>query len=73
VAVLGAVAAARYGRTTPDADPAAFVAGVHAAYLVAGAALAVGAVMAALFLRPRRAAQESTGGLAHEPPVGPPV
>jgi hypothetical protein len=55
VAVLGAVAAARYGRATPAADPAAFVAGVHAAYLLAGAALAVGAVVAALFLRPRRA------------------
>jgi DHA2 family methylenomycin A resistance protein-like MFS transporter len=73
VAVLGAVAAARYGRATPQADPAAFLAGVRAAYLVAGAALAVGAVAAALFLRPRREAPQSTGGPAREPPVGPPV
>jgi DHA2 family methylenomycin A resistance protein-like MFS transporter len=73
VAVLGAVAAARYGRATPQDDPAAFVAGVHAAYLLAGAALAVGAVAAALFLRPRRAAEQSAGGPAREPPVGPPV
>jgi DHA2 family methylenomycin A resistance protein-like MFS transporter len=59
VAVLGAVAAARYGRATPQADPAAFLAGVHAAYLLAGAALAVGAVAAALFLRPRRERPEA--------------
>jgi MFS family permease len=57
VAVLGAVAAARYGRATPEADPAAFVEGVHAAYLLAAAALAVGAA-AALFLRPQRAEPE---------------
>jgi EmrB/QacA subfamily drug resistance transporter len=55
VAVLGAVAAARYGRATPTSDPVAFLAGVHAAYLLAAAALAVGAVAAALFLRPRKA------------------
>jgi len=55
VAVLGAVAAARYGRATPDTDPAGFLAGVHAAYLLAAAALAVGAAAAGLFLRPRRA------------------
>jgi DHA2 family methylenomycin A resistance protein-like MFS transporter len=61
VAVLGAVAAARYGRATPQADPAAFLAGVRAAYLVAGAALAVGAVAAALFLRPRREAEDPAG------------
>jgi hypothetical protein len=54
VAVLGAVAAARYGGATPQADPLAFLAGVHAAYLLAGVALAMGAVAAALFLRPRR-------------------
>jgi hypothetical protein len=54
VAVLGAVAAARYGGATPEADPAAFLAGVHAAYLVAAAALGAGAVAAVLFLRPRR-------------------
>ena len=39
VAVLGAVAAARYGRATPASDPAAFLSGVHAAYLLAAAAL----------------------------------
>jgi Na+/melibiose symporter-like transporter len=61
VAVLGAVAAARYGRATPQTDPAAFLAGVRAAYLVAGAALAVGAVAAALFLRPRREAEDPAG------------
>ena len=55
VAVLGAVAAARYGHATPEADPAAFLAGVHAAYRLAAAALAVGAVASVLFLRPRRA------------------
>jgi EmrB/QacA subfamily drug resistance transporter len=55
VAVLGAVAAARYGRATPASDPVAFLAGVHAAYLLAAAALAVGAVAAVLFLRPRGA------------------
>jgi MFS family permease len=60
VAVLGAVAAARYGRATPGGDPAAFVAGVHAAYLVAAAALAGGAVAAWLFLRPRT--PRSAGG-----------
>ena len=54
VAVLGAVAAARYGRATPASDPVAFLAGVHAAYLLAAAALAVGAVAAVLFLQPRR-------------------
>jgi MFS family permease len=64
VAVLGAVAAAHYGRATPHADPVAFLSGVHAAYLLAGAALAVGAVTAALFLRPRRAARVRVG-----PPV----
>ncbi len=58
VAVLGAVAAARYGRATPASDPVAFLAGVHAAYLLAAAALAVGAVAAMLFLRPRRAAPD---------------
>jgi sugar phosphate permease len=61
VAVLGAVAAARYGRATPDSDPAAFVQGVHAAYLLAAAALAVGAVAAVLFLRPRRSRPEEAG------------
>jgi EmrB/QacA subfamily drug resistance transporter len=61
VAVLGAVAAARYGRVTPEADPAAFLQGVHAAYLVAATALAVGAVAAALFLRPTRARPEEAG------------
>jgi len=54
VAVLGAVAAARYGAATPASDPAGFLAGVHAAYRLAAAALAVGAVTAWLFLRPRR-------------------
>jgi MFS family permease len=73
VAVLGAVAAARYGGATPEADPAAFVAGVHAAYLLAAAALAVGAVAAALFLRPSRAAPQTAVGAACEPPAGPPV
>jgi hypothetical protein len=73
VAVLGAVAAARYGGATPDDDPAAFVTGVHAAYLVAGAALAAGAVAAALFLRPDQAPEESATVPAREPPVGPPV
>jgi DHA2 family methylenomycin A resistance protein-like MFS transporter len=61
VAVLGAVAAARYGRATPQADPASFVDGVHAAYLLAAAAVAVGAVAAALFLRPRRAGPDPAG------------
>jgi DHA2 family methylenomycin A resistance protein-like MFS transporter len=64
VAVLGAVAAARYGVATPASDPAEFLAGVHAAYRVAAAALAVGAVAAWLFLRPRRAAPD---------PAAPPV
>jgi EmrB/QacA subfamily drug resistance transporter len=64
VAVLGAVAAAADGGATPQADPAAFLSGVHAAYLVAAAALAVGAVAAALFLRPRR---------ADPGPAGPPL
>ena len=61
VAVLGAVAAAHYGRATPGSDPAAFLRGVHAAYLVAAAALAVGAVAAVLFLRPGRAEPEEAG------------
>lgn len=61
VAVLGAVAAARYGGAAPEADPAAFVAGVHAAYLLAGAALVAGAVAASLFLGPRRPEPEVTG------------
>jgi EmrB/QacA subfamily drug resistance transporter len=61
VAVLGAVAAARYGGATPEADPAAFLAGVHAAYLVAAAALGAGAVAAVLFLRPRRADPDAAG------------
>ena len=61
VAVLGAVAAARYGHATPEADPAAFLAGVHAAYLVAAAALGAGAVAAVLFLRPRRADPDAAG------------
>jgi EmrB/QacA subfamily drug resistance transporter len=61
VAVLGAVAAARYGGAAPEADPAAFVAGVHAAYLLAGAALAAGAVAASLFLGPRRPEPEVAG------------
>lgn len=61
VAVLGAVAAARYGHATPEADPAAFLAGVHAAYLLAAAALAVGAVASALFLRPHRAEPTEAG------------
>jgi EmrB/QacA subfamily drug resistance transporter len=61
VAVLGAVAAARYGTATPQADPAAFLDGVHAAYLVAAAAVAAGAVVAVLFLRPRRASPDSAG------------
>ena len=61
VAVLGAVAAAHYGRATPQADPVAFLSGVHAAYLLAGAALAVGAVTSALFLRPRRKRPEPAG------------
>jgi MFS family permease len=64
VAVLGAVAAAADGGATPQADPAAFLSGVHAAYLVAAAAFAVGAVAAALFLRPRR---------ADPGPAGPPL
>jgi len=58
VAVLGAVAAAHYGRATPGNDPSAFLRGVHAAYLVAAAALAVGAVASVLFLRPRRTAPD---------------
>ena len=58
VAVLGAVAAARYGAATPASDPAGFLAGVHAAYRVAAAALAVAALAAWLFLRPRRADRE---------------
>jgi EmrB/QacA subfamily drug resistance transporter len=61
VAVLGAVAAARYGGATPEADPAAFLAGVHAAYLVAATALGAGAVAAVLFLRPRRADPDAAG------------
>jgi DHA2 family methylenomycin A resistance protein-like MFS transporter len=61
VAVLGAVAAAHYGRATPGGDSAAFLRGVHAAYLVAAAALAVGAVAAVLFLRPGRAEPEEAG------------
>jgi hypothetical protein len=61
VAVLGAVAAARYGGATPETDPAAFLAGVHAAYLVAATALGAGAVAAVLFLRPRRADPDAAG------------
>jgi EmrB/QacA subfamily drug resistance transporter len=61
VAVLGAVAAARYGGATPQADPAAFLVGVHAAYLVAATALGLGAVAAALFLRPGRADPDAAG------------
>jgi EmrB/QacA subfamily drug resistance transporter len=61
VAVLGAVAAAHDGGATPDADPAAFLAGVHAAYLVAAAALAAGAMASVLFLRPRRADPDAAG------------
>jgi len=72
VAVLGAVAAARYGHATPGGDPAAFLAGVHAAYRVAAAALAVGAVVAWLFLRPRRAGPPAAE-LAAGPPVQRPV
>ena len=72
VAVLGAVAAARYGHATPGGDPAAFLTGVHAAYRVAAAALAVGAVVAWLFLRPRRAGPPAAE-LAPGPPVQRPV
>jgi len=61
VAVLGAVAAARYGGATPQADPAAFLDGVRAAYTVAAVAVAAGAVAAALFLRPRRADPDPAG------------
>jgi EmrB/QacA subfamily drug resistance transporter len=61
VAVLGAVAAARYGGATPQADPAAFLDGVRAAYVVAAAAVAAGSVAALLFLRPRRADPDSAG------------
>ena len=61
VAVLGAVAAAHDGGATPQADPAAFLAGVHAAYLVGAAGLVVGALAAALFLRPRRADRDAAG------------
>ena len=61
VALLGAVAAAYDGGATSATDPAAFLAGVHAAYLVAAAALAAGAVAAALFLRPRRADPDAAG------------
>ena len=61
VAVLGAVAAARYGAATPASDPAGFLAGVHAAYRLAAAALAVGAVASVLFLRPRRAEPTEAG------------
>jgi MFS family permease len=61
VAVLGAVAAARYGGATPQAAPAAFLDGVHAAYTVAAVAVAAGAVAAALFLRPRRADPDPAG------------
>jgi EmrB/QacA subfamily drug resistance transporter len=61
VAVLGAVAAARYGGVTPEADPVAFLAGVRAAYLVAAVALGAGAVAAVLFLRPRRADPDAAG------------
>jgi len=73
VAVLGAVAAARDGGVAPEADPAAFVAGVHAAYLLAGMALAAGAVAALLFLRPRRAGPDLGGAAvsAEAAPGGP--
>jgi hypothetical protein len=54
VAVLGAVAAAVGGGVAPEADPVGFLAGVHAAYLLAGTALVAAAVAAALFLRPGR-------------------
>jgi DHA2 family methylenomycin A resistance protein-like MFS transporter len=67
VAVLGAVAAVRAAGATPETDPAGFVTGIHAAYLLAGAAMAAGAVPAALFLRPRRAEPEPatpTGAVA---------
>ena len=59
--MLGAVAAARDGGATPDADPAGFLAGVHAAYLVAAAAVAAAALAAVLFLRPRRADPDAAG------------
>jgi DHA2 family methylenomycin A resistance protein-like MFS transporter len=72
VAVLGAVAAARYGTATPGGDPAAFLAGVHAAYRVAAAALVVGAVMAWRFLRPRRE-RPATAPAATEAPTARPV
>jgi EmrB/QacA subfamily drug resistance transporter len=61
VAVLGAVAAAYDGGATPGTDPAAFLAGVHAAYVVAAVAVAAGALAAVLFLRPRRADPDSAG------------
>jgi hypothetical protein len=61
VAVLGAVAASYDGGATPDAAPTAFLAGVHAAYLVAAVAVAAGALAAALFLRPRRTGPDPAG------------
>jgi EmrB/QacA subfamily drug resistance transporter len=53
---LGAASGPGAGGAARQAVAEAFLAGVHASYLVAGAALATGAVAAWLFLRPHRAA-----------------
>jgi DHA2 family methylenomycin A resistance protein-like MFS transporter len=52
---LGASSGPAAAGAAREAVAAAFVTGVHTSYLVAGAALAAGAVAALLFLRPRRA------------------
>ncbi|HEV8424712.1 MAG TPA: MFS transporter [Actinomycetes bacterium] len=52
---LGASSGPAAAGAAREAVAAAFVTGVHTSYLVAGVALAAGAVAALLFLRPRRA------------------
>jgi sugar phosphate permease len=69
VAVLGAVAGARFtavlpGRQAGEAVASAFVTGIHAAYLLAGLALAAGAVVAVALLRPRPGAVGRPGAAA---------
>jgi hypothetical protein len=62
---VGAVApGGATGAAARHAVASAFVTGIHAAYLLAGLALAAGAVTALLYLRPRRPAPQDDTAMA---------